>query len=118
MELDRDGDELSRTDLDYHNNVLIVGKHASIINDTSRKSEVSPFTPDYESLSKVPIVDASIRYNYLHSGETYLLIVRNALSVPDVDHNLIPPFVMRDTGVDVKCIPKIECKNPEEDDHS
>ena len=55
--MDRDGDNLSRTDLDSHANMVVVGKHAAIINDTGRK--VSPFTPDYESL-KVLIVDAAV----------------------------------------------------------
>ena len=109
---------LSRTDLDSHANMVVVGKHAAIINDTGRRAEVSPFTPDYESLSKVPIVDAAIRYDCPYSGETYLLIVRNALSVPSMDHNLIPPFIIKEAGVDIKCVPKIQCKNPEEDDHS
>ena len=99
MELDRDRDRLSRTDLDSHANMVVVGKHAAIINDAGRRAEVSPFTPDYEALSKAPIVDAAIRCDYPCGGETYLLIVRNALSVPAMDHNLIPPFVMREVGL-------------------
>ena len=35
-----------------------------------------------------------------------------------MDHNLIPLFVIRESGVDVNCVPKIQCKNPEEEDHS
>ena len=42
----------------------------------------------------------------------------NALSVLAMDHDLIPPFIIREAGVDIKGVPKIECKNPEEDDHS
>ena len=118
MEWNRNGDVLSRTDLDSHANMAVVGKNVAITNDTGRRAEVSPFTPDYESLSKVPIVDAAIKHDYPCSGETYLLIVRNALSVPAMDHNLIPPLIMREVGVDVKCAPKIQCKNPEEEDHS
>ena len=98
--------------------MVVVGKNAAIMNDTGRRAEVSPFTPDYEGLSKVPIVDAAIRYDCPYSRETYLLIVRNALSVPAMNHNLIPPFIMREAGVDAKCVPKIQCKNPEEEDHS
>ena len=60
--------QLSRTDLYSHANMVVVGKHAAIINDTGRRAEVSPFTPDYESLSKVPIVDAAIMYDLPHSG--------------------------------------------------
>ena len=114
--MDKYGDILPQTDLHSYANMVVVGKHAAMTNDASRK--VSPFTPDYESLSKVPIVDAAIRHDCPHSGETYLLIVRNALSVPAMDHNLIPPFIMGEAGVDVKCVPKIQCKNPEEEDHS
>ena len=47
-----------------------------------------------------------------------MLIVRNALSVLAIDHNLIPPCVIREAGVDIKCVSKIQCKNPEEEYHS
>ena len=56
--MDRNGDNLSRTDLDSHADMVVVGKNPAITNDAGRK--VSPFTPDYESLSKMPIVDAAV----------------------------------------------------------
>ena len=68
MELDRDGDESSRTDLDSHANMVVVGKHAAKINGTGRRAEVSPFTTDYESLSKLPMLDAAIRHDCPCSG--------------------------------------------------
>ena len=71
MELDRDGAGLSRTDLDSHANVVVVGEHAAIINDTNRRDEVSTFTLDYKLLSKVPIVDAAIKHDCPCSGEPY-----------------------------------------------
>ena len=45
-------------------------------------------------------------------------IVRNALNVPAMYHVLIPPFIMREAGVVVKCVPKIQWKNPEKENHS
>ena len=45
-------------------------------------------------------------------------IVQNALSVPAIDHDLTPPFTIREAGVGVKYVPKIQYKNPEENDHS
>ena len=110
--------QLCRIDLDSRANMVVVGKHAEITNDIGRRANVSPFTPDCESLNKVPIFDAAIRCDCPCSGETYLLIVSNALSIPVMDYTLIPPFVMRETGVDVKCVPKIQCNNPEEYYHS
>ena len=103
-----DVDDLSRVDLDSHANMVVVGKHAAIINNTGRRTEVSSFSPEYESLSKVPIVNPTIRYDFPYIGKTYLLIVRNASNVLAIDHNLIPPFIIREAGVDVKCIPKIQ----------
>ena len=57
--------------------------------------------------SKEPIVDEAIRHNGSSISETYLLIVRNDLSVPHVDYNLMPPFVMIEIGVDIRCLPMI-----------
>ena len=83
----------SHTNLDSRASVVAVGKNVAIVNDTSRRSDVSPFTSDYESFSKVPIVDAPIRHACFFSGETYLLIARNILSVTTMDHDLTPLFV-------------------------
>ena len=63
MDFDMDGDKLSRTGLDSYANVVVVVNHAAIINDAGRRAEVSPFTSDYESLSKMFILDATIRYD-------------------------------------------------------
>ena len=46
----------SRTELDSHANMPVVGKHAYIIDETSKKVDVSPFTPDYKLLT-VSLVD-------------------------------------------------------------
>ena len=60
--------QLYHTYLDSHANVVAVVKNVAIINYTIIRSEVSSFTPDYESLSKVPIVEATIRCDCLCSG--------------------------------------------------
>ena len=51
--------EESRTELDSHANMPVVGKHAYIIAKTGKKVDVSPFTPDCKLLT-VPLVDAMI----------------------------------------------------------
>ena len=52
----------SITDLNSHANMMIVGKHAKLIADTRNKVDVIPFTPNYEALEKVLIVDAEVQY--------------------------------------------------------
>ena len=38
----------SRNDLDSHANIVVVGKHATILADNGNKVDVIPFTPDYQ----------------------------------------------------------------------
>ena len=52
-----DGEEL-RTELESLVNMVVVGKHATILTDTGNKVDVSPFTRDYQALDKAKIVDA------------------------------------------------------------
>ena len=76
--------------------MVIVGKHVSIINNTSRRAKVSSSTLNYESLRSIPTAYTTIRYGYLYSRDTYLLIVRKTLSTLAMDDNLIQPFIKRD----------------------
>ena len=59
--------EKSRTDLDSHANVVVLGKHSYIVNYTGKTAKVHPFSPEHEAL-KVPIVDAVIQYIDPYSG--------------------------------------------------
>lgn len=115
---DENDGHVTRTDLDSHANMVVVGRHCAIIEHTGKFASVSPFTPDYEALSKVPIVDAALLYDCPFTGFRYVLIVRNALHVPAMKHNLIPPFIMREAGIKVDEIPKIHTPDPTEETHS
>ena len=71
-----------RTELDFHANMVVVGQHCYIIGLTGETMDVSWFTPDYESLKKVPLVDAALMYLCEHTVKESLIVVRNALYVP------------------------------------
>ena len=107
----------SCTELDSHANMTVVGKHAYIIAETGKKVDVSPFTPDYKMLT-VPLVDATIKYDNPYNRKTYILVLRNALHVPSMDHNLIPPFMLREMGETVNDVPKIHKEDPTVDDRA
>ena len=107
----------SCTELDSHANMPVVGKHAYIIAETSKKVDVSPFTPDYLPLT-VPLVDATVRYSNPYNGKSYILVLQNALYVLLMDNNLIPPFMLREMGVTVNDVPKIHKEDPTVDDHA
>ena len=107
----------SRMELDSHVNMPVVGKHVYIIAETGKKVDVSPFTPDYKPLT-VPLADATVKYDNPYNGKSYILVLRNALHVPSMDHNLIPPFMLREMGVTVNDIPKMHKEDPTVDDHA
>ena len=117
-EMQDDGNgEQSRTELDSHANMPVVGKNATILSDTGRSCDVSAFTPDYEPM-KVPIVDAAVQYECPYNGTTHILVIRNCLHVPTMSNNLIPPFIMREAGIEINERPKIHSENPGVEDHS
>ena len=66
----------------------------------------------------VLIVDEYLAHNCPYTGEFYVLVLRNALKFPSMEHNLIPPFIIRTDGVEINDAPKTNCKDPEFDDHS
>ena len=58
MEIDED----SKTELDSHANMPVVGANAYILAESGKQVEVNPYTPDYKSM-RLPLVDAAVRYD-------------------------------------------------------
>ena len=116
---DNNGTTSPTTELDSHANMVVLGEQATVISRSNTVAEVSAFAEDCNKLSEGPIVDAAIAYDCPLSLKTYLLIVRNALHVPSMRHNLIPPFIMREAGHKVNDVPRIHCgQDVTEDSHS
>ena len=108
---------VTRTELDSHANMVVLGKYSYIFESTGRTCNVKPFSEDLGVASDVPIVDGALAYDCPYTRQTYIFIVRNALHIPSMTHNLVPPFIMRAGGVKVSDIAKIHCEDPTVDDH-
>ena len=78
---------------------------------------VQTFSSDLGVAKDVPIVDGALAHDCLHSGIVCVLVVRNALRIPSMDHDLIPPFMMRAGGIAANDVPKIHCEDPVVDNH-
>ena len=117
MEVDIETDGESRTELDSHANIPVVGREALVVEHSGKTVEVSPFTPDYEPI-KVEVVNAIIQYDSPLDGKEYILVIQNALRVPSMCNNLIPPFIMHENGTMVNECAKIHCEDPTRDDHA
>ena len=109
---------LSQTELDSHANMVVLGQNAYIFESTGRTCNVKPFDSTLGTATNIPIVDGAVAYECPYTSKTYVLIVRNALYIPRLRHNLIPPFIMREGGVTVNDVPKIHSDDPTEDHHS
>ena len=115
--LDNVEEVLSTTELDSHANMTVVGLDAYVISETGRTAVIQPYSPDYD-IKDIPIVHAAVQYDCPYNGDSYVLVIRNALHVQSMKHNLIPPFLMREAGVQVRDIPKIHVVDPSTDDHA
>ena len=109
---------MPRTELDSHVNMVCLGRHAIIIEYTWKTLDVKPFTLDYNALQKVPVVAGAILTKCTFTGKTLIFILHNALSVPAMDHNLVPPFILRELGLIVNDTPKIHVEDPSMEDHT
>ena len=100
-----------RTDLDTYANMVVLDRNCHVVNYSGKTAEVHPFSPNHEAL-KVPIVDAVIQYDDLYSGETFMLVCKEAIYVPAMKHNLIPPFLTKEKGLVFDNLPKLKSLNP------
>ena len=107
----------SRTELDSHANMPVVGREALVVEQSGKMVEVSPFTPDYKPI-KVEVVNAMIQYDSPLDGKEYMLVIQNALRVPSMSNNLIPPFIMQENGTIVNECAKIHREDPTREDHA
>ena len=105
-----------RTDLDSHANIVVLGSNSFVFESTRRTCNIQPFSSDLGMAKNVPIVDGALVYDCPYSSEVFVLVVRNVLYVPSMDHNMIPPFIMRSGSVIVNDVTKNHCEDTLVDD--
>ena len=98
--------------------MVVVGHQAYVISHTNQFVNVQAFADEVTGLRDIPVVDAAIGYDCPYSGETYILALKNALCVPSMSHNLVPPFILREASLEVNEKPKIHNNDPSVEDHS
>ena len=101
-----------RSELDSRANMVVLVNHYFVFDKTGRTCNVQTFSTELGISDDLPIVDGAISYYFTYTKTTYVLIVSNALHVPTMEHNLIPPVIMRSGGLIVIDVPKIHCMGP------
>ena len=106
------------TKLDLHANMVVIGAQGTIIQKMGKYADINGFSSDVGTMLRVPIVDAVLAYDCPISGKTTLLVARNALFVENMDYNLIPPFIMRESGLKMEEQAEIHVKEQAKENHS
>ena len=87
------------TELDSHANMAVAGANVLIISKSGLVVTVTPFSVDLPPMDDVEIGDVAMVYDDPRKGITYILVMRNALLIPSMDHYLIPPFLIGEAGI-------------------
>ena len=66
-------DEESRSELDSHASMAVIGKRVYILAEKGKTVEVNLFTPTYKPI-EAPIVDASLQYDSSYDGKAISLL--------------------------------------------
>ena len=59
-----------------------------------------------------------IAYDFPCSLETTLLVIWNSFHIPEINHNLISPFILREAGLQVYEMPKLHATESTQEHHS
>jgi hypothetical protein len=109
---------LHATKLDSHANMAVAGSDCTVIARSGHHATITPFSSNLPTMDMVEIGDLAIAYNDPISLQTYLLVMRIALLIPTMDHNMIPPLLIRLAGLQVDEIPKHQLALPTIDNHA
>jgi hypothetical protein len=98
--------------------MAVAGFNCTVIARSGHHATVTPFSSNLPMKDMVEIGNVAIAYNDPISLQTYLLVMRNAFLIPTMDHNLIPPFLIRLAGLQVDETPKHHLALPTIDNHA
>ena len=109
---------MSVTELDSHANMAVAGKECTIISTSGQYANVTPFSSDLPMMERVEIGNVAMAYDCPYTGRTYLLFMPNSLLIPSMDHNLLPPFLIREASLFLDETPKFQSTNLSQNNHT
>ena len=90
---------VARSEIDNHADTCCLGSNFLPLSFTGELCDVSPYTDAYEPMKNVPICSGATAFRHPDTGETFILIIHEALWFGDkLDHSLINPNQVRSNG--------------------
>ena len=97
-----------RTELDSHANMVVLGSNAFIFYAAQDQTcDIQPYDPSIGKATSAPIVDGAVACDCPISNKMHVLAFHNALHVPALQHNLIPPFTLREASLEFNGVAKM-----------
>ena len=82
----------SKCELDSHADTILVGAICAILQYKEKECNISTFREDLDSINNVSIMNAEISWQSSETGQTYILVLNEALWMEDnTDHSLVNP---------------------------
>ena len=100
------------THLDSHADTCVVGKNALIVQDFDRPVDVCGYDPKGPVTKSLRTVSAALAYTNPTSGETVILVIHQAVSIPSLPHNLLCPNQLRMNDIAIDERPKFLTESP------
>jgi len=108
----------SAIELDSHADSPVAGSFCHILEKHNRQLYISGFTDDLGKPILVDVINAAVTYDCMMTGNSYIMILRNALHIPSIEVCLLHPIMMRLAGVEVDECPKFLSSKPSIINHS
>ena len=106
-----------RTELDNHADTSIVSPVAALVfHDFEHPVNISGYDGSVGS-TQAQVVSAAVAYDCPATGDTYMLVIHQAVAVPSMQHILLSSMQLRDNAVRVNDEPKYLAPNLSQEHH-
>ena len=97
---------------------MVFSKTALLIHDYDRPVQVHGYDEGVGEIEACWTVSTVIAYDHPESGDTYMLVLHQAILIPQMENNLLCPLQIRDNDVRVNDEPKFMALTPTDNNHT
>ena len=97
---------------------MVGTKTPLLIHDYNRPVQVHGYDEGVSEIEACWTVSAVIAYDHPELGDTYILVLHQAILIPQMENNLLCPLQMRDNDVRLNDEPKFMDPTPTDNHHT
>jgi hypothetical protein len=90
----------------------VIGSNALVIHDFDRPINVTGYDPNGPVKRNLRTVSAALVYDDALTGKSVILVVHQAIYIPDLNHNLLSTMQLRLNDVTVNDVPRFLTDKP------